>query len=206
MMTKPTLTRRAITLGALALSLPFALPGAARALGQSEAEAFVTEVIEELRSLIDAGDGGATGAGRFLDLIERRSAVDAVARFALGRAWRDMSEAQQTKYLAAFRDYVSRTYQKRFGEYSGEDIAVTGSLDAGNKGVLVKSVLKRSAGEPIAVEWLVSDRTGATLLSDIMFEGVSLAVTLRETFGAMLEKRNGDVDAFLADLVASDGA
>lgn len=201
-MTKPTLTRRAFALAALAL----ALPARARALTQPDAEAFVGAVVAELRALAEARQGGAEGAAAFLAVVERRSAMAAVAQFALARAWREATEAQRTAYLAVFRDYVGRTYQKRFGEYAGETVAITGSLDAGKKGVLVTSVLTRPAGAPVAVDWLVSDRTGAPLLSDIIFEGVSLAVTLRETFGGMLEARKGDIDLFIADLAASDGA
>lgn len=202
-MTLTAITRRA----ALVLLMGAALSGRpAAALDMKTAEGFVAEVVEELRALVQNGREGPAGAAEFLALLERRSAIDAVARFAAGRAWRDMDEAQQKAYLAAYRTYISNTYQNRFGEYAGEDIIVGGAIDAGNKGVIVKSTLVRPAGAPVAVEWLVSDRTGSPLLADIIFEGVSLAITLRETFGGMIETRGGDIDLFIADLAASTGA
>ena len=201
----PNATRRgALALGLGAASLSLAAP--ALALSPSEAEAFVDGVIADLRGIIDGGDAGPAGAARFLALLEEKAAIDAVAKFAMGRSWLDMSGDQQTAYGSAFRTYISQTYQSRFGEYAGEDLIVTGSLDAGSKGVLVKSLLKRPQAEDIVVEWLVSDRSGAVLLSDIVFEGVSLAITLRETFGGMVETRGGDIDRFIADLAASKGA
>ena len=133
------LTRRgAFALGLGAASLGFA--GPAFALSTSEAEAFVNGVIADLRGIIDGGDGGPEGAARFLTLLENKAAIDAVAKFAMGRNWRDMSDAQQTAYGGAFRTYISQTYQNRFSEYAGEDVVVTGSVDAGSKGVLVKSL------------------------------------------------------------------
>jgi ABC-type transporter MlaC component len=43
-------------------------------------------------------------------------------------------------------------------------------------------------------------------VADIIFEGISLSITLREVFGGMVDKRNGDIDLFIQDLNASDGA
>lgn len=191
----------ALAAGAMALSANRAF-----ALSTADAEEFVKGVVAEMRKLIDDDRAGAAGAAEFLAVLERKAALNAVGKFAVGRTWRDMSEAQQGAYQTAFRSYISNTYQNRFTEYNGEDIKVGGAIDAGAKGVLVKSSLTRPNAQPVAVEWLVNDRSGAPLLADVTFEGVSLAVTLRETFGAMLEKHKGDVDAFIAELNASKGA
>ena len=195
--------------GALALGIGLAAAlnvGDARAQAPADAENFIRSVIEELRGLIQAGDSGPDGAAKFLTILEDRAALDAVAKFAMGRNWLEMNDTQKGDYAVAFRSYISRTYQNRFSEYAGEDIVVTGSVDANRKGVLVKSLLKRPQAADIDVEWLVSDRSGAKRLSDIIFEGVSLAITLRETFGSMVEARGGDIDRFIADLAASQGA
>lgn len=197
----------ALLAGALATAGAVTAPlDKARALEAADAETFVRAIVADLRALIDNGASGAEGAAQFLTLLETKSSLDAVARFAMGRNWLDMSDAQKTAYDAAFRNYISQTYQNRFAEYAGEDITVTGSVDAGRKGVLVKSLLQRPEGEPLVVEWLVSDRGGETRLSDIVFEGVSLAITLRENFGGMVETRGGDIDQFISDLAASAGA
>ena len=197
------LTRRSM----IALTLAVAAPAApALALSTTEAERFMVGVVGDLRGLIDSGASGAEGAERFLAILEEKAAIDQVAKFALGRNWRAMSDAQQSAYLTAFRGYMSRTYARRFNEYSGEDIVVDGSVDAGRKGVLVNSTLVRPNAQNVTVEWLVTDRLGPPKLADIVFEGVSLSITLREVFGGMVEKRGGDIDQFIADLNAQDGA
>ncbi|MEX2517934.1 MAG: ABC transporter substrate-binding protein [Paracoccaceae bacterium] len=199
------MTRRAAVAAAFGCAV-LTQAGGAAALSMDAAQEFVTGLITELRVLVQNNRSGADGAAEFLALLERKSALDPVGRFAMGRAWREMDETQQTAYQTAFRSYISRTYQNRFSEYAGEDITIFGATDAGQKGVLVKSHLVRPSSEPVDVEWLVDDRSGAPLLSDILFEGVSLAITLRETFGGMLEKRNGDINQFIADLGTSSGA
>lgn len=204
-MSEETMTRRGAV--ALLLAAPVAMTATgAAALSVADAESFVQGIIGDLRGLIDADAAGTEGAGRFLALLEEKAALTQVGKFSMGRSWRDMNGAQQDAFQAAFRGYISRTYAKRFNDYSGEDILINGSVDAGRKGVLVKSTLKRPSAQDVAVEWLVTDRLGPPKLADIIFEGVSLSITLREIFGGMVEKRGGDIDRFIADLNASEGA
>lgn len=195
-------TTRRGALSLLAGVPALALAGPSLALGASEAEGFVTTVIGDLRRLVEGG----AGPDQFLALLEAKAAVSQVGKFAMARNWREMSGGQQDAFQAAFRGYISRTYAKRFAEYQGEDVMVTGSTDAGSKGVLVKSVLKRPGAQDTAVEWLVTDRLGPPKIADIVFEGISLSITLREVFGGMVEKRNGDIDRFIADLNTAEGA
>lgn len=204
-MARPFETSRRVFIAAIAASGLLGASGA-QAVSSSDAERYVGAVAGELQALAKARKGGAEGAADFLALLERRASLNAVGKFAMGRAWLDMSDAQRAAYQTAFRGYISRTYQKRFSEYRGEAIQVTGSVDAGRKGVLVKSVLKRPNAPEVGVEWLVNDRSGDTRVSDVIFEGVSLAITLREIFTGMVETRGGDIDRFIADLNGADGA
>ncbi|MDG1432324.1 MAG: ABC transporter substrate-binding protein [Paracoccaceae bacterium] len=203
-MTDFTLSRRAAVGGLIGLGIAPAFP--AFALDVGSAEGFVKSILAELRDLIQNKLDGEAGATRFLALLEDKAALPQFGKFAAGRAWRDMSGAQQAAYQDAFKNYIAKTYQKRFGDYAGEDIVVTSSRDLGDKGVLVQSQLTRPNGQNFDIEWLVSDRLGPTKLADIVFEGVSLSITMRELFGGMVDKRNGDIDAFIADLQKSEGA
>lgn len=200
---KPTRRAALALLGAAALTVN---AGPAAAQSVDEAKRFIEGVIDDLRGLIRANDAGPSGAAKFLDLLRAKAALPQVGKFAAGRAWREMNAAQQAEYQTAFESYIARTYQKRFGDYAGEDIIVTDAQDVGSKGVLIKSRLTRPNGQNFAIEWLVTDRLGPVKLADIVFEGVSLSITLRELFGGMIDKRNGDLGQFIADLKTSEGA
>jgi phospholipid transport system substrate-binding protein len=112
-----------------------------------------------------------------------------------------MSPAQQQRFVDAFSNYVANAYAKRFSEYSGDpDIYIGKVIDAGKKGYLVESPIRQENGQPIDVEWLVSDRGGKVQVVDIIIEGVSLATTQREEIASMFQRRGQDVDALISGL------
>ena len=93
-----------------------------------------------------------------------------------------------------------RSYTKSIGNYNGQTLVVTGAQDAGARGVLVSSALRAAGVQDVKLDWLVSDRSGDLRIVDVVAEGVSLAITQREEFAAMVEARQGDIDRFIADL------
>lgn len=193
-----TMTRRAVIAGIASVAALAALP--VRALDASQAEAFVTEVADEVTRIVAAASPGDARAAEFLALFRRVAALPQIGRFTLGPTWREMTEQQQQAFLQAFENYAARAYTHRIGEYTGQTLRVTGSQDAGQRGILVNSRIEASGQQPIRVDWLVSDRGGQTQVVDIVAEGVSLSLSQREEFAAMIEARRGDIDRFIADL------
>jgi phospholipid transport system substrate-binding protein len=53
---------------------------------------------------------------------------------------------------------------------------------------------------PFEVNFLVSDRSGKDLFFDMIIEGISLRLSERTEIGAMLDRRNGDINALIEDL------
>lgn len=173
----------------------------AAALTPSEAEAFVSRLVAEMTDLVQSGLPTDAQAERFRDIFVRYSALPQITRFVMGVTWREMTEAQRDTFREAFLDYVGRVYARLLSDYEGQTIEVQRSQDFGNRGVLVTSIGRGPRVNGSAVEWLVSDRGGdGPKLVDITAEGISLLQTQRQEFAAMLERRNGDVDAFIADL------
>ncbi len=191
-----TLTRRA----ALAALAAAAAAAPARALSPDEASGFVQAVVDEATRIVDAADATNLRVDEFLALFRRTAALGDIGRFTMGPAWRAMSESQRADFLAAFERYAARAYSSRLADVKGERMTVNGARDAGQRGVLVNSTLTQAGQAPIRVEWLVSDRGGAPQIVDIIAEGISISITQREEFAAMLERRGGDIDRFIADL------
>lgn len=175
---------------------------AARALEPKAAEAFVTALADDVIAIVKQTGTPEERSQAFLKLFRENVALPQIGRFTAGLAWREMSPAQQEAYLEAFERYAAKAYVNRLGEYSGQTLVVTGSQDAGQRGVLVNSLLKSPGEQDIRIDWLVSDRGGSTQVVDVVGEGVSLSISQREEFAAMLEKRGGDIDRFIADLGA----
>lgn len=175
----------------------------ALALSPADASAFVQATVDEVLALVKSGASTDEKAAKLRQIFDARAAMAQIAKFAAGRAWRDMSDDQQSRYSDAFAGFLSRVYARRFQEYSGEEVAVGPGADAGKKGVYVKSQVSQASGQPVQVDWLVTDRPGRTVIADIVIEGVSLVVTQREEIGAMLESRGGDFEKLIADLSKS---
>ncbi|MEO0682038.1 MAG: ABC transporter substrate-binding protein [Pseudomonadota bacterium] len=201
------LTRRA-ALGGLAAGLAATLPpGRALALESAEAETLISALVDELTTLVTSGLDDQQQKTRFRALFERYAAVPQITRFVMGAPWRDMSDAQKARFQESLLNYVASTYVDLLLDYEGQSIEVSGSLDFGARGIVVTSIANGPNVEGREVEWLVSDRGGdGPKLVDITALGISLLQTQRQEFAAMLEKTNGDVDAFIDDLDKIGGA
>ncbi|MEO0994510.1 MAG: ABC transporter substrate-binding protein, partial [Pseudomonadota bacterium] len=99
--------------------------------------------------------------------------------------------------------FLSTVYARRFSDYAGQDVIVGGVSDSGRRGLTVSSTVTQTGGQPILVDWLVTDRPGRIVIADIVIEGVSLLITQREEIAGMLSARGGDVDRLIADLAAA---
>jgi len=187
---------------ALALGLLFASAPHAMALDEAEATAFVQNVVDRVIALIETNYTTAARRSEFRGMLTEVAAMPQIGKFAAGRNWRQMDEAQQGRYEVVFIDYIATIYARRFEEYSGEKLAVVSSKDMGKGVFVVKSEVARQGAQPILIEWVVSDRSGSVRIDDIQIEGVSLAITQREEFAAMIAQKGDNIDAFLNELAA----
>lgn len=193
---------RSVRSSALALSLLAASASQAMALSESEATSFVQTVVDRVITLIETKKTAAARRDDFRGMLTEVAAMPQIGKFAAGRNWRQMNEAQQSRYEAVFVDYIATIYARRFEEYSGEKLAVVGAQDMGKDVFVVKTEVARQGAQPIRIEWMVSNRSGATRIDDITIEGVSLAITQREEFAALIAQKGDNIDAFLAELAA----
>jgi phospholipid transport system substrate-binding protein len=112
-----------------------------------------------------------------------------IARFVLGRHWRKATPQQRSDYVALVTEFILQTYSRRIGGYSGESFDVAGARAAGKRDVLVRTEIVRPGGPPIKADWRVRSNGGEYRIIDIMVEGVSMAVTQRSEFNAVVRHR-----------------
>jgi phospholipid transport system substrate-binding protein len=183
--------------GLLAVSLN---AGSALAASPEAAKAMVETVSVRLIDLIKQPGTPQSKVGPLKSLMEANVDVRQVAGFALGRYARGTTPDQRDRYVAAYSDYIARTYADRFSEYGGETIRVTGAQDFGRKGVFVSSEVNYN-GQPVTIGWQVqNDRSGQMKIVDINVDGLSMAESQRADFTRMIADMGGDVDAFISRL------
>ena len=82
----------------------------------------------------------------------------------------------------------------------GRLFQVVASRPVGNLDILVQSRVLPSGSQPLRVDWRLRERPDGPVVIDLIIEGISLLVTQRSEFAAVLE-RNG-VDGLLTELNA----
>jgi len=199
-MTQERFSRR----GALALismaAMAAAIAPASAAISQAAARKFVEDTIDELFRIQRSGGGVAAQRRAFLKLLNKRAAIDAIARTCLGVTWRSTPKNLQRAYIDAFKTYVSNKYGSRFDEFTQIEITIGRITDYGRRGVVVQTFAKLKNGKTAEVDWGLSDRGGRVQITNIVVEGVSLVTSERELIAQILERNRGDVGKLVAEL------
>jgi len=192
-------SRRSFLLSALAVTGTMLAPLPARALTEARARGLVDQVVADINAAIDSSGSQAAMIGEFERLFGRYADVGIIARSTLGADARRLSNAQMRAYTEAFRGYVARKYGKRFNEFRGGRIEVNTVREV-KSWHEVRSTAYLPGQSPFEVRFLVSDRSGQDKFFDLFIEGISLRLSEREEIGAMLDRRNGNIDALIQDL------
>ena len=184
--------------GATAATLS-ATPTLSFALTDSSARTLVDRIVNEINRVISSGKAVSSMIRDFERIFARYADVNIIARSTLGADSRRASAAQMRAFTDAFRGYIARKYGKRFNEFVGGKIEVKGVRRV-KSWHEVRSTVYLRGESPFEVLFLVSDRSGKDLFFDMVIEGVSLRLTERTEIGAMLDRRQGNIDALIQDL------
>jgi phospholipid transport system substrate-binding protein len=115
-----------------------------------------------------------------------------IGRYVVGQSWRTMGEEQQEAYLAVFEEYVLRTYSKRLGGYSGQQFQISGVKSASPDDHIVATTIMRPGAPPVEAAWRVQTKTPQYKIVDVIVAGVSMVVTQRSEFGAVIQRQGVD--------------
>ncbi len=169
------------------------------ALETAEARALIDGLVADINGIINSGGSEAAMLGRFEKLFGEYADVPVIARSALGPAARSASEAQLSAFTKAFQGYLARKYGRRFREFIGGKIEVTGAKPV-KSFTEVESMAYLKGEAPFDVRWHVSDKAGRPLFFNIIIEGVNMLASERTEIGAMLDQDGGDIDKLVAAL------
>jgi phospholipid transport system substrate-binding protein len=92
-----------------------------------------------------------------------------------------------------------RTYTTAFAQYRNQTVDYRPlRMAAGDTDVVVKSLIKQPAGQPVAVDYSMEKLAAGWKVYDVKIEGISLVENYRNTFNAEIQ-RNG-VDGLIRAL------
>jgi len=169
------------------------LPGRGLAVTESAATGLVTQVTDEITRIINSGQTESGMINDFERLMGRYADLPTISQSVLGPPARSATQAQLRDFSRAFQGYMARKYGRRFREFIGGNVTVTGAQDL-DRFVEVVSRVDMRGSAPFEVRFRVWDRSGSPLFIDMLIEGVSLVISERSEIGALLEQNGGSID------------
>jgi phospholipid transport system substrate-binding protein len=136
---------------------------------------------------------------RFRLLFEADFDAPGISRFVLGPHVRGLDAQQQRQFETVFRDYVAKAYADRLAPYAGTPFRVTGLRSSGDEEI-VSSQVARPGGQPLAINWHVIEHDGRALVTDVVVDNVSMKITHRNEFAAIIQRNGGRPEALIAAL------
>lgn len=180
----------------------------AKATTPSDPAAFVNGMIQQALAILrNKQITDAALQQQFSVMLHKNFDIPKIARFVLGRYWSTASDDDRNAFNGLFEQWIVRTYSARFKEYGGENIKVTGSRSESDTSFVVQSQLIHPDGSPpAAVDWHVNKGADGFKVVDVEVEGVSMALTERDDFSAVIQRSGGSVASLnqaLKDKLAS---
>jgi phospholipid transport system substrate-binding protein len=180
---------------ALMLWMAIALPVSAQ---DSEPEALVKKITEEVLAALKSDKQLAAGdRQKAVKLAEEKILphvdFEEATRLAVGRGWKEASPEQRKKLIAEFRNMLVRTYSNAIGTYEGQTMKVQPSrVKPGDAEATVRNQFIRPGGKPVLIDYSMRKTDAGWKIYDIVVEGVSLVLTYRSEFDAVVKQEGVD--------------
>jgi len=169
-------------------------PAPAHAGNASSPEVFINGMAQGALQTLQDKVSEAEMEKRFTALLNDDFDMPRISRFVLGRYWTTASDEDRQHFQQIFESYVVRAYSIRFSEYSGQTVKVTGSRDEGdNSSVVTTDIVSPQGGEPVKVDWRVHKTGDDYRIVDVAVEGVSMVLTQKQEFAAVIERTGNGV-------------
>jgi phospholipid transport system substrate-binding protein len=115
-------------------------------------------------------------------------------RLAVGRAWAQATPEQKKRLVTEFRNMLVRTYSNAIEGYQGQTLKVLpsrGKQEAKDEAT-VRTQFVRAGGKPLPIEFQMRKAGPQWKVYDITVEGVSLVLTYRSEFDAVVKQEGID--------------
>jgi len=202
---------RAMLLACLVWLLPVSVALSAHAIGINEdgaaaqlthgaldpAATYVTSLIEEVVPHLLATPS-AQRPQELRRLLEENVDASGIARFAMGRYWRLADDDERTEFVRLFFELLVQTSDAGLADYKSDKFRVAETRPADDNGVVVRSALRLRDGPSVQIEWRLRREMERFKIQDVIVEGISIRIALRDVFAAAIHEKGGTIGALLA--------
>jgi len=114
-------------------------------------------------------------------------------RLAVGRAWAKATPEQKKRIVTEFRNMLVRTYSNAIGGYEGQTLKVLPSRGKQDpQDTTVRTQFVRAGAPPLPIDFQMRKADSTWKVYDIAVEGVSLVLTYRSEFDAVVKQEGID--------------
>jgi len=176
----------------------------ALAAAQEAPEALVKRVTDEVLTIIkndkDLQSGNMTKVVQLADQkVLPHFDFERMTRLAVGKNWREASDAQKQSLVSEFRTLLVRTYSSSLAAYRNQTIEVKpGKTGPADKDAVVRTAVIQQGGPPIPIDYSMEKTDTGWKVYDVVIDGASLVTTYRGSFNDQIQK--GGVDGLIKSL------
>ena len=181
------------------LALLTAFFGFAHAAAEQSPEALVKQVTAEVLDAIKGDQKLAAGDRQAALRLAEEKVIphidfEEATRLAVGRAWSEASPEQKKQLVSEFRRMLVRVYSNAIQPYEGQSIEVAPvRMKPGDSEATVHNTFKRAGGgRPVGFDYSMRKTEQGWKIYDIVVEGVSLVLTYRSEFDAVVKQQGVD--------------
>jgi phospholipid transport system substrate-binding protein len=164
----------------------------------SEPEALVKKITSEVLAAVKSDKELAAGnRDKAIKLAEEKILpyvdFEEATRLAVGRGWKEATPEQRKKLAQEFRNMLVRTYSNAIGAYEGQTMKVQPSrVKPGENEATVRNQFIRPGAKPVLIDYSMRKTDAGWKIYDIVVEGVSLVLTYRSEFDAVVKQEGID--------------
>jgi phospholipid transport system substrate-binding protein len=184
-----------VLLGLLAVPPSLALASA------EEAGKFLVSLnMAALETLNDTKIGEDQRQDRFRKMARDSFDIPRISKFVLGINWRRATPKQRDEFLDVFEEVNLQRFMPLFAQYADQKFTVDKARQDQQKPMLyfVQSTIHRGEAPPVSIEWRIIRNDARYKILDVVAEGVSMALTLRNEYSSVV--KNEGVDGLIAKL------
>lgn len=188
------------------VAIVMALPAVAQQGPQAQLKVTVDGVIDILR---DKTLDIEVKRAQLSTLVRKRFDFPTMSQWVLGPQWRQVSAAEQERFIVLFTDLLEATYLGRIDEYSDERVDFVGEQLEDRRATVDTKIV--TATTEIPISYRLVERGEQWLVFDVIIENVSMVRNYRSSFSEIVRREGmqglfAQMEQRISELKNSGGA
>lgn len=168
--------------------------------GVAQARDFIQKIGDQVIGIVSDETLAADKKEQKLnELFARTVDINWIAKFVVGKYWRESTPVQQKQYLGLYTKFLMESYVSKFRQYTDQKLLISKFVSIATGEYLVETTIDDQDGKSYKVNYKLREtQDGGFKIYDIIAEGVSLITTQRSEFGSILDREG--MDSLIAQL------